>query len=135
MKSNSPIDLSNMESKIIRFFFEHVEQELYEKEIADQAGVSAGAANKYLKLLSEKSLLLHRKAGRMNFYKLNKDEPLVKQMKKTYTLSMPFIIKMKEHIKETKIEVYIYGSAARGEDTEKSDIDLLIIGNINNDEL
>ena len=66
----------------------------------------------------------------MNFYRLNREDVLVKQMKRVYTLSIPFIYKLKEAFEHAGIEIYLYGSAARGEDTEKSDIDLLVIGKI-----
>ena len=130
MNSSSPISLSYIESKLMKFFFENAEKELYEKEVRKKAGVSAGAANKYLKVLGQKGLLLQEKKGRMNFYRLNREDILVKQIKKAHTLSLPFISKIKEVFVDGKIEISLYGSAARGEDTEKSDIDLLVIGNI-----
>ena len=118
------------ERRILDFFFENPEREVFEKEVRKLAVVSAGSANSCLKTLYKKTYLLHRKLGRMNFYKLNSEDSFVKQLKKAYTLSLPVISKIKEAFKNQNIEVYLYGSAARGEDTEKSDIDLLIIGNI-----
>ena len=130
MNSSSPSKLSEIETKLLEFFFENSGKEFFEKEVRVQSKISAGATNKYLKSLTDKNLLLHRKIGRMNFYKLNKEDELVKQMKKTYTLSLPFMQKIKESAKEINMEIYLYGSCARGEDNEKSDVDLLVIGNI-----
>jgi len=39
------------------------------------------------------------------------------------------------NLKEKELEIYLYGSASRGEDTEKSDIDILIIGKTKRSEI
>ena len=42
---------------------------------------------------------------------------------------------MKQSEKKYNIQIFLYGSAARGEDIENSDIDLLVIGKINKERL
>jgi len=125
------MNLNSTEQKIMEFFFKRPAEEFYEKEIREAVKVSAGAANMHLKKLTKNGFLLHRKVGRMNFYRLNYVEnALVRQLKKAHTLSFPLFPKIKEAFKDSVVEIYLYGSTARGEDTEKSDLDMLVIGNI-----
>ncbi len=65
----------------------------------------------------------------MCLYKLNTESPIVKQFKILLNITkiFPLIAKVKG------VQIYLYGSMARGEDLEDSDIDLLIIGKTSED--
>lgn len=112
--------------KLLDFMFKHSTEEFYEKQLAKKSGISIGACNKYVKELVSLKILNKEKRGKMNFYWLNREELIVRYLKILFTLSSSLvqgISKMKEGA-----EVYLFGSFARGEDTEDSDLDLLIIG-------
>lgn len=112
--------------KILCLMFNNPTQEFYEKRIAESTKVSVGACNKYMKKLSEIEFLLKEKRGKMNFYKLNRENPLVKQLKILFTLDSSLMREIAEKI-DGKAEVFLYGSFARGEDVEESDLDILLI--------
>lgn len=116
--------------RLLEFFLEKPTHELYESQVRKATGISFGATNKYLKELSREKLIILRKIGRMNIYKLNKDSSSVKRMKIVHSFSMPVIDMLKKLGESLGIEVYVYGSTSRGEDVENSDLDVLIIGNI-----
>ncbi len=131
MKTSSKLfDMPNPAMKLLVFFLERPTQEFYESVIRKKTKMSAGAANKYLKLLHSKGILLLKKEGRMNFYSLKRDNGLVKQLKVTHSISLPIANDLKKIGKTFGIKIYLYGSVARGEDLEDSDWDILIIGNI-----
>lgn len=111
--------------KILNFVFANPTKEFYEKRIAESTKVSVGACNRYMKKLSEMGFLLKEKRGKMNFYKLNGENPLVRQLKLLFTLDSALVRCIKERIIEG--EVFLYGSFARGEDVEESDFDILLI--------
>ena len=67
--------------------------------------------------------MLKRNIGRTNLYKLNRGSPVAKQIKILNTVS-----NLVSRIPRVNGDVYLFCSAARGEDDEKSDIDVLIIG-------
>lgn len=113
---------------LLKVFLETPTQEMYESQAKRKAGVSTGAANKYLKELARDKTLLLRKAGKMNFYRLNRESSLVKRMKIEHSLSLPLAGRLKEIGRKLGIEMYIYGSVSRGEDTEDSDWDVLVLG-------
>ncbi|MDD5337372.1 MAG: nucleotidyltransferase domain-containing protein [Candidatus ainarchaeum sp.] len=65
--------------------------------------------------------------GRMMLYSLARDSTLAKQLKILAALSELQDLARDFHSLEPDGEMYLFGSAARGESTEKSDVDILII--------
>lgn len=121
--------------KLLTYFMENPTQEFYGKEISDKTGISTGAAHAHLKKLSREGLLKARAEGRMTFYQLERESEVVKHLKIAYNLSKPVVDKLKEIGKKLSVEIYLYGSVARGEDRKESDWDLLVIGNVESSKL
>jgi predicted nucleotidyltransferase len=126
---------SRVKMRILSFFLENPVHELYESEVRKRIGTSLGATNRYLKELAGEGALLLSKKGAMNFYRLNRESAIVKKLKVVHTLSLPSIKALESLGKHLGVKVYIYGSAARGEDVEDSDWDILVIGKVKPDEL
>lgn len=112
-------------SKILIFYLENPSRELYERKIREALKLSRASTIKWLKILYESEILFLKQLGRMKHYRLNSQSPIVKQLKLLLNISkiLPQIKSLKG-----KCKIFLYGSVARGEDTENSDIDLLIIG-------
>lgn len=121
--------------KILSFFLERPKQEFYSSEVSEKVGVSSGAANEKLKELYSAGFLEKRKEGRMYFYSLKKDDEAVKQLKVARNLSKPLVEGLKKVGGELGLEVYLYGSVARGEDRQDSDWDVLFIGSASSADL
>ncbi|MEM5790533.1 MAG: nucleotidyltransferase domain-containing protein [Candidatus Aenigmatarchaeota archaeon] len=110
--------------KIFIFFSENPSLEFSETEVRKKLKLSRGSTNKWLNLLLKYKILTMQVKGRMNLYKLNIESPLVKQLRILFNISK--IFPLLDGVKN--VQIYLYGSVARGEDLEDSDIDLLIIG-------
>lgn len=107
--------------------------EFYQSEIAKKAGLSINTTKKWLDLLVKYGVLdKKKKAGHIIFF-LDREHPFIKQLKVLLNVSRSYEAIRK--FSDEGFEVYLFGSAARGEDTEKSDLDLLIIGSIDNNTL
>ena len=110
---------------VLEFFLADPAKAYYGREISRKTGVSLGAANSILKLLTELDFLTRERKGNLLIYKLNLKEPSVKQFK---ILSNVFWLKgLVGELKLDSRKVVIFGSRSQGTDTEESDIDLLII--------
>jgi predicted nucleotidyltransferase len=114
-----------MGMKILTHLAANPGREFYQREIARETDVSAGAVNQYLRAYAEEGIVLSRKRGRMFFYFLNMDNPAVRQFKVFLTVSElnPLIAK----IKEASDKIILFGSSSEGTDYEGSDIDLFIL--------
>jgi predicted nucleotidyltransferase len=110
---------------LLNFFLENPSKEFYETQIRNKLKLARASVNKSLKFLTKSGILLVSQRGRMKVYKFNSDNPLNKQLK---ILKNVCDILPELEILKNKYEIYLYGSSARGEDLEDSDIDILVIG-------
>ncbi|MBU4124555.1 MAG: nucleotidyltransferase domain-containing protein [Nanoarchaeota archaeon] len=127
MKTTSHIWNNETAFKLVEVFLKNPTKEMYESEVRKMSGLSLGSANKYMKEIVKEDVVARTKRGKMNFYRLNRDSQIVKQIKKTYSLSLDMVKELILVGKNLSMKIYLFGSVARGEDTEDSDWDLLII--------
>ncbi len=116
--------------KILRYFAEHPDSEVYVKQISGILGISAGTCSRALRDMEKDGLLRRKKRGKEHFYMLE-DNYLTKELKK-----LAFLFRLKEsglidHMLSQSPDIQnivLYGSHAKGDFTERSDVDILIIG-------
>jgi len=110
---------------VFEFFLADPMREHHQREVARGTKVSVGSANSILKLLADSGLLVKQRRGRMLFYRLNANDPVVRQFKillNVYCLN-PLLRSMKEHSRR----IVLFGSSAQGTDVKESDIDLFAL--------
>ena len=111
--------------KILSFFLEQPTTKVTQTEVIKNIKISKATAVKWLKYLVKEDLLTLNRIGVSNLYNLNNENSTVKQLKILRTI---ILLNPLKKLEQKDLIIYIYGSAARGEDTEKSDVDLLILG-------
>jgi predicted nucleotidyltransferase len=116
---------SKVSVKILLFFMENPKSTFSEKEVRKRLKIARGSVIKWLQVFVNKGFLFKTQGGKLNIYSLNSENPIVKQLKILNTISK--LLPNFEAFKN-EAEIYLYGSASRGEDTEGSDIDVLVIG-------
>jgi len=109
--------------KILEFFLDNPSKEFYEAEIREKSDVAKASSVKWLKTLAKLEFLSKRNKGRMILYKLNSENQVVKELKRLKIISL-----LVPEFKGMNVEVYLYGSCARGESKEDSDIDIIVMG-------
>jgi predicted nucleotidyltransferase len=111
--------------KILSFLIHNADKEYYDREISKLAGVSRAGTNVALRTLSAENLISRKKQGRMYFYKASSEDIFIKQLKilQNITKLMP----LTEKLKEITSKIVLFGSSAKGENTEESDIDIFIL--------
>jgi len=101
------------------------EKEFFSKEIAEKLNISLGGTHNALKYLAKEKIVSAKQKGNMKFYQINNENILVRQLKTTVAAEelLPLINKIKNNC----LEIILFGSAARGEQTAGSDMDLFIL--------
>jgi len=119
------IKLTKNCQKIAVFLGSYPERSFFSKEIAEKLNISLGGTHNALKYLAKEKIIKAEQRGNMKFYQIDNENPLVKQLKTTAVIEklLPFVDKIKRNCKE----IILFGSAARGEQTADSDIDLFIL--------
>jgi predicted nucleotidyltransferase len=112
-------------TRLLRLLARSPSKRMYEREISKEAGVSVGSTNQHLREFAKQGMVRKEQKGRMNFYTLNLDNPVVRQLRITFnTLELEPLI---EKIRDYSTRVILFGSCAEGTDTEDSDVDILIL--------
>lgn len=114
--------------QILQIFIDSPDQDFYQNEVVKLSGLAPNTAINWLKLLASYDLLHVSWKGGLKIYRLNKDHPVIRQMK--ILLNVATIYESVKSFAGQGFEMYLFGSAARGEDDRLSDIDLLLIGKL-----
>lgn len=111
--------------------------DLHLREIARQAGVSSYEAKKELDNLVQLGILLSEKKGNQVFFYANTRCSFLEDLRNLFSKTEGIITKIREKLRKLEEIRYclVFGSAAAGRISEKSDIDLLAVGKITEEKL
>lgn len=131
------ITKSKVRRELLQLYFTNPEKEYYLRELERTLGFPVGNIRRELLKLEKGGLFKKRLQGNLTYYFLNKKHPLFKELKSIVFKTVGVAGSLKEALEKIKnIEVaLIYGSHAMGKEKVNSDIDLLIIGKIDEDRL
>ncbi|MCG2692120.1 MAG: nucleotidyltransferase domain-containing protein [bacterium] len=124
-KRNTRKRSSQVREKILDFLLWRPAEQFYEKEIAQKIDVSKSAVNLIMKLLIKEGWLSLMEKGRLNLYQANLGSVKVRNYKKSITLKK--LDKLINYLQDRAERLILFGSAATGEDSMISDLDILIV--------
>jgi len=131
------ITKSKLREELLTLFFTNPNKKYYLRELERMLGFSVGNIRRELIKLESTGLFLSENKGNLVYYYLNQSYPLFKELK-SIILKTSGVPKMLHNILDKFKDIdraFIYGSFAKGEEREDSDIDLLIIGEVDEDKL
>lgn len=122
---------------ILEVFFNHPERAYYLRELARILGKEPGVFQRDINKLVENGVLEDYYKASRRFFKLNKNYHLFKELKSIFFKTVGIKGMLQKELKKIKgiKTALLYGSFAKGKERDASDIDLLIVGSINEDEL
>ena len=131
------ITKSKLREDLLVLYFTNPSKKYYLRELERLLNFSVGNIRRELIKLESAGLFLSENKGNLLYYYLNQSYPLFDELK-SIIFKTSGVPKMLQNILK-KIngisQAFIYGSFAKGEEKEDSDIDLLIIGKVDEDEL
>lgn len=128
---------SKTRSKILSLFFTHPNEEFYVREIERKIEENINSVRRELNKLTEHGILLSHKKGNQRYFQINKRLPIYEELKMIFIKTDGIGNELKRILtKEKAIEMaFIYGSWAEGKERLLSDIDLFIVGEVDEDKL
>lgn len=133
MLQTSPIAdalFTKTQQKVLGLLFAHPDTSYYLNEIVRLAGMGKGTIKRELEKMSSTGLLTLKRVGNQTHYQASPQSPIYNELvsisRKTFGLAD--VVRQALRANETIQHAFIYGSIAIKEDTAKSDIDLMIIG-------
>ena len=122
---------SKVQQRVLALIFGHPERSFYASEIVRNVRSGTGAVERELSRLKSSGLVSVERIGNQKHYRANPDLPIFAELTslvlKTVALAEP-LKELLEPFSDRIDTAFIYGSVAKGTDTARSDIDLMVIG-------
>ena len=128
-------ELTKNRAELLRLFLTNPEQSFYIQEIGRILSKKPGIFQRTLNNLEKEGILVSEYKANARYFKTNKDYPLYKELKSIIFKTVGVSGGLKEALKKIgNINFsFIYGSYAKAKENYLSDIDLVVIGNSNED--
>ena len=115
----------------LKFFLENPYQEVYLRQLAKKINLSSFAIKKYADLLIKEDFIKEERKANLRYFRANINSLFFKHLKIAFNINLILKSGLLDFLKENLANVssiVLFGSMAKGEDDEHSDIDILIIG-------
>jgi predicted nucleotidyltransferase len=119
--------------RVLGLLLLHPEESLHGREIARRTGLPPGTLTRELKRLADVGLLNCERRGNQLAYSANRQSPIFEELagilRKTSGLA-DVVVEALEPLTDSIDVAFIFGSVARGTETQGSDVDLMVIGSV-----
>ncbi len=112
--------------RVLEHFLRNPSKEIHLRELARVLKISPRSAKIYCDLFEGEGIITTERMGNLRIFRLNRDSFIVRELTRAYYLLL---------LKECGIEgvcrgcsLAVYGSFASGEVDERSDLDILVVG-------
>jgi predicted nucleotidyltransferase len=121
---------SKLRQNLLAYYFMDPSANHYVRELAVLLKVDPTNLSKELNRLEQMGLFMSRFRGNQKFFSLDRTYPLFREIRSIVLKTSGVVPRLRRSLSEVPgiKEAYLYGSYAKGEQDNKSDIDVLIIG-------
>ena len=123
--------LSDSQTRVFRWLFGQPERSFHLSELRRLTGLGSASLQRELNKLAEAGLVRSERVGNLRQFQANADSPVYEELVALTRKTLGVEPMLREALVPLapKLEAaFIYGSVARGTDTAKSDIDVMLVG-------
>jgi predicted nucleotidyltransferase len=134
----SDVLFGQIRSGVLALLYGWADKAFYVRQIARHVHASAGAVRRELERLAAVDLIVRTSVGNQVFYQANQRHPVFSEMRALVNKTVGVFNTLRSALERlsTRARVaFVYGSMARQEERAGSDIDLMIIGDIELDDV
>jgi len=124
--------LGKVRGTVLALLFSHPGQEYYLRQVVRETGLGHGAVQRQLALLLKLGLVTRTKRGREVFYRANEASPVFSDLRGLVIKTAGLADALREALSRVKgiALAFIFGSMAKGTFDSRSDVDLLVVGDV-----
>lgn len=119
-----------MQQRVLGLLFGQPNRTFLGAEVIRLAGSGTGAVHRELTRLAASGLVTVKRVGNQKHYRANRDSPVFAELQglvlKTFGLAAPLREALAPFAPRIRA-AFVYGSVARGAETARSDIDLMVV--------
>jgi len=119
--------------RVLGWLLGHADEAYYLRQIARLTGAGLGAVQRELEQLTAAGLVQRTARGRQVYFQANRDAPVFPELRSIFAKTVGLADVLREALAplaDRGLVAFIFGSAARGELRAASDIDLVVVGEI-----
>lgn len=124
---------SKTRQAVLALLYGRTDSSFYTKQILDAVKIGRGTVQRELQNLTDAGIIVREVQGHQVYYRANERCPIFNELKNIVrkTFGVADVISQSLAAKAKKIRLaFIFGSVARSTDDRKSDIDVMVVGNI-----
>lgn len=128
---------SKTKRNLLKLFLANPERQFYTREIAKLTNEPLNAVRRELGYLEKAGFVKSHSEGNLKYFAVVKEFPFYSELKRIIYSTVGLGDFFRDRLKDSEsIELaFIYGSVAKDTETSKSDIDLFVVGEIEDEEL
>lgn len=133
MPSIATFLLGQTRSSVLGALLLHPESSLHVRELARLTGASPGSLHRDLRAMSDLGLLVRQEVGRQVHYRANVKSPVFEELAGLLRKTAGLVDVLREALLPVADRIdlaFVYGSMARGEEHAHSDVDVMIVGDL-----
>jgi predicted nucleotidyltransferase len=118
---------------VLKLFLMNAERAYYQAQVARITGARLYVVQRELARLERAGLVLREASGNRIYYRANRQHPALEDLKRAFLKTVLLGDSLRAALAPLAGKVraaFIYGSYARGEEREHSDVDLFIVGDL-----
>jgi predicted nucleotidyltransferase len=133
MSSTAAFLLGQTRSSVLSSLLLHPELSLHVRQLARLTGASPGSLHRDLRSMAELGLLQRQEVGRQVHYRANVNSPIFTELAGLLRKTAGLADVLREALAPVAGQIecaFVYGSMARGTEHAHSDVDVMIVGDI-----
>lgn len=132
-KNLSSILFTKTRRAVLSLLYGHADESFYLRQIVRTTGAGLGPVQRELKQLTDVGIIRRTVQGKQVYFQANPDSPIFKELKSLITKTVGIGDALRTALSPIADRITIalvYGSIARGEENRRSDVDLLVVGDV-----
>jgi len=118
---------------VLALLYGRTDTSFYTKQVLDAVKSGRGTVQRELKNLTDSGIIIREVQGRQVYYRANEKCPIFNELKSIVSKTFGLADVLREALAPLEEQIafaLVYGSMASGQATSASDIDLLVVGDI-----
>jgi len=132
-KNLSSILFTKTRRVVLSLLYGHADECFYLRQIVRMTGAGLGPVQRELKQLTDTGIIRRFVQGHQVYFQANAESPIFSELKSLITKTAGVVETLQSAlapIADRIITALVYGSIAKGEEDQRSDVDLLVVGDV-----